>query len=261
MGKVVEKHSKKFWFVYIFFSCILTISLYIITTGEINIKMLNEEKKEIENNIKLKSNNVVIDIEQIPNTKNLLQDIITYHQFPDYPTGCESIALYILLKYYEIDVTPNDIINDIRKGELPYVENDTIYGGNPEIEFIGDPNNSNSYGVYNQPLAEVANMYKPGIISQTNFDFTEVLRLIDNNHPVLVWVTINLTEPYISNSWIYKPTGEVINWISGEHAMVVIGYNEYEVIVSDPYTGQIVSYDMDLFINRYNYLGGRALYY
>ena len=44
----------------------------------------------------------------------------TINQYPDYPTGCESVALTILLKYYGVSVTPNDIINKLEKGKTPY---------------------------------------------------------------------------------------------------------------------------------------------
>lgn len=270
MRKIFPKLSRKFWFIYIFFSSLLINFLYNTTIDYIK---LNGEKYIIEdtldyNSAMISNNEVNLDkfteTEEIiiqKSLKNLISEAVTYSQFPNYPTGCESVALYILLKYYDVEITPNDIINNLNKGVLPYYENGILYGGNPELEFIGNPYTSYSYGVYNKPLADVANLYKEGINSEIGMDFSKVLELIDQNRPVLVWNTIRLSAPYISTSWIYKPTGEVINWISGEHAVVVIGYNDYNIIVSDPYTGMIEYYDRTVFIDRYNYLGKRALYY
>jgi len=51
------------------------------------------------------------------------------NQYPKYLVGCESVALYTLLKYYDIKVTIDDIINNLEKGERPHYENNVMYGG------------------------------------------------------------------------------------------------------------------------------------
>ena len=244
---------------------------------ENKIGLLEREKKQNEEglslsakdleNIKNKNNEVEKRIIAIESSQkemeslNKVNDFPTYNQFPKYPTGCESVSLYLLLKYYEVNVTIEDIINSVPKGALPYKNNNQISGGNPELEFIGDPRNNYSYGVYNKPIAEVGEKYKAGIISKTNFDFQKVLTLVRDNHPVLVWTTINLSKPFISTTWIYPETGEKISWIGGEHAMVIFGVTDDKVIASDPYTGTIRYFNQDLFETRYNYLGKRAIYY
>lgn len=217
-------------------------------------------------NIKNKNNEVekkIIALEARKKTEEQVKttSFPTYHQFPKYPTGCESVALYLLLKYYKVDVKVEDIVSEIKKGSLPYKNNEKIYGGNPELEFIGDPRKNYSYGVYNKPIADVAIKYKKGVISKSGMAFSEVLKLVKNKHPVLVWTTINLSKPFISTSWIYSKTNEMIKWISGEHAMVIFGVSDNKVIASDPYTGTIRYFDKSLFETRYNYLGRRAIYY
>ncbi len=218
-------------------------------------------------NLQIQNNNVenmIIQIEEeIAAKKNrvIINGNFVYSQFPKYPTGCESVALYLLLKYNGVDVTVDGIVDKIKKGELPYELSGKVYGGNPEIEFIGDPRDNYSYGVYNKPLQDVANIYKNNINSEIGLEFNKVLELVKNNRPVLVWVSINLSKPYISKTWTYKETGETINWIRGEHALVIIGYSDDQVIVSDPYTGTIRYFDRDLFKSRYDYFGKRALYY
>lgn len=195
------------------------------------------------------------------NENFILSELYTYNQFPIYPTGCESVALYLLLKYNGVDVTVDDIVNNLKKGELPYKIGNEMYGGNPELEFIGDPKTKYSYGVYNKPLEDVANKFKSGVVSRKNFEFEEMLDILRNNKAVLVWTTINLEEPFISKSWIYEPTNEIINWISGEHALVIVGCTDSQIIASDPYTGTIRDFDKKLFKSRYDYLGKRVLYY
>ena len=92
-------------------------------------------------------------------------------------------------------------------------------------------------------------------------DFQEVIKLVKNNRPVIVWTSINSINPYISKSWIYKPTGETITWKNWNHAVVVIGYTENTIIISDPINGQIRNMNRQTFINIYNFMGKKALYY
>jgi len=190
-----------------------------------------------------------------------IENEITYSQFPNYPTGCESVALYILLKYYGIETTPDEIINKLKKGNLPYKIEDVMYGGNPEIEFIGDPRNDYSYGVYNTPIAEVANTFKENVQNREGIELEEVLNIVSEKRPVMVWTTVNNLPSRISAIWIYRPTGEKIYWKENEHAVVIIGYNDEQVIVSDPYTGRITRYSRNIFRENYNYMGKRAVYY
>ena len=183
------------------------------------------------------------------------------NQYPKYPTGCESVALTMLLRYYGVSVTPDDVINRLAKEDLPYYENGTKYGGNPEVGFIGSPYLKASYGVYERPIADVANQYKSGIQIKNNYPFEEVLNLVNNKIPVMVWTSMGLSVPYISTSWIYKPTMETISWKAGEHAVILIGYQGNTVAIADPIGGQVKTYPRTTFEARYNYYGRKALFY
>ena len=227
---------------------------------EIDIKQqeLNriiEEKRQIEEQRRLEQ------IRRIEASTVKIETEITYSQFPNYPTGCESIALKILLEYNGIYTSGDEIIDRLKKGQLPYKIEDEMYGGNPEIEFIGDPRNDYSYGVYNTPIAEVASTFKGNIQNREGMELEEILNLINENRPVMVWTTINNLPSRISSIWIYRPTGEKIYWKENEHAVVIIGYNDEQVIVSDPYTGRITRYNRQTFKENYNYMGKRAVYY
>lgn len=227
---------------------------------EIDIKQqeLNriiEERRQIEEQRRLEQ------IRRIEASTVKIETEITYSQFPNYPTGCESIALKILLEYNGIYTSGDEIIDRLKKGQLPYKIEDEMYGGNPEIEFIGDPRNDYSYGVYNTPIAEVASTFKGNVQNREGMELEEILNLINENRPVMVWTTINNLPSRISSIWIYRPTGEKIYWKENEHAVVIIGYNDEQVIVSDPYTGRITRYNRQTFKENYNYMGKRAVYY
>lgn len=202
-----------------------------------------------------------INTEQIEKSTVLISNVPTISQYPNYPTGCESVALTLLLRYYGVDVSVDSIISNLSKWDLPYEENGILYGGNPETHFIGSPYNDYSYGVYNNPIADVANIFKEGVTVRTGMPFSEVLALVKSNRPVVVWTSMHLAIPFISNSWIYKPTGQTINWKANEHAVLLVGYNNNEVIISDPLTGTIRHQSKEAFESRYNYYGARAVYY
>ena len=259
-----------------------------------NINKKNEElNKEIENNgkeildvenktIDIKNNNeelvkqlLSIESELTENKNNytnlynkyekmtsyVIPNMITFKQYPNYPTGCESVALYILLKYYQVNVTVDNIVDSLPRGKIPYEVNGVLHGGDPNKEFLGNPRSSEGWGIWNKGLSGVANKFKEGIIDGTDMDFNNIYNLIRENRPVLVWTTVNLKNTYETRTWISDSTGEKITWKKGNHAVVVIGYNNNQIIVSDPIDGRIKYFNKQAFINIYNYMGRRALYY
>ncbi|MBQ2872815.1 MAG: C39 family peptidase [Bacilli bacterium] len=220
----------------------------------------NENLKKQKTNLKQIYNNILE--EEMKKSTYKIDGIPLINQYSmGYPTGCESAAITSLLKYWRISVSMRDIVNVLPKGNLPYYENGIKYGGNPYIEFVGTPTNKNSYGTYEKAIITVANKYKSGIIDGTGMSLNSVLDIVREGRPVVVWVSMNMAVPYISDSWIYKPTGDKINWQANEHALVLIGYNDSQIIVADSLNGQVRYYDRSVFESRYNYFGKRALYY
>lgn len=224
-----------------------------IKENEEKLKALEKQKNVLSKKYKsLQENNKTF----------IIKGIMKINQYSiGYPTGCESAALTILLNYWNENVTIEEVAGLLKKGDAPHYENNVRYGGNPYIEFIGNPTDPNSYGVYDKPIEEIANKLKPEIINGRGMSLNEVLQIVKQNRPVIVWNTMDLKVPYISDTWIYKPTGERINWLSSLHAIVIIGYTETNVIVSDSLTGTIRYFDKNIFENRYNAFGKRALYY
>lgn len=228
----------------------------------------NKYKENInENNIKLEELNTNLDklekeYEKLyKETKFIISPFPTYHQFPNYPNGCESVALHLLLKYNGVDVSVEDIVEKLKKGDKPYRKNGKLYGGDPEVEFVGDPRSTSGYGVYELPIIDVAEYYKNGIKNITGSDLEDVLKIVRNGKPVQVWVSINLRDTYVCSTWTSTSTGKTINWLCGLHSLIIMGYTYDEIITSDPYTGKIESYDRIQFEKIYNTYGKRALYY
>ena len=200
--------------------------------------------------------------EELKKTTYIISSVPKLNQYSlGYPTGCESAALTVLLRYWGLNISMSSVVNRLPKGDLPYYDGGVRYGGNPYVEFVGTPSSYSSYGVYEKPIIQVANSFKSGVINGTGMSLNQVLEVVKEGRPVIVWVSMNMAVPYISTSWIYKPTGEKISWMANEHALVVIGYNQSQVIVVDSLTGSVRYYDKNVFRSRYNTYGKRAVYY
>lgn len=191
----------------------------------------------------------------------MINNFPTYSQFPNYPNGCETIALYLMLKYYGVNVSPETLVNNLRKGDGVHWENGIRYGGDPEIEFVGDPRDAHGYGVYQKPIINLASKYKSGMVDYTGHSLNQVLELVRSGKPVQVWVSINLKNTSVCADWIHKASGKKIKWICSLHSVVIVGFNDNYVYVSDPYAGSIKKYGRTQFQKMYNLFGKRAIYF
>jgi len=91
----------------------------------------NKDSLDKQKNILMKTYNNIIE-EQVKKNTYVIDGIAKINQYSQgYPTGCESAALTILLKYYGVNVSMSDVVNKLPKGKLPYYENGVKYGGNP----------------------------------------------------------------------------------------------------------------------------------
>lgn len=218
------------------------------------IQKLQQQYQNLSNAIKNAEENVSYEEFRLPNFP-------TYDQRKYYPNGCESVSLHLLLKYNGVEVSPETIVNTLKKGDTPHMEGNVKYGGDPEIEFVGNPKDKSGYGVYENPIITVANQYKKGIKKITGSSLSRVLEIVESGHPVQVWASSYQRTPTKCNTWIHKESGKTITWYCNFHSLVVIGFSLNKVIVSDPLTGTIVKYDRNRFEQAYDFYGRRAIYY
>ncbi|MDE6035924.1 MAG: C39 family peptidase [Ruminococcus sp.] len=202
----------------------------------------------------IKENKKIIDV------KNIAQN-------PELPTGCEVTSLTILLNHlgYPADKT------DMARNYLPkmdfYWENGIYYGADFRTTFAGNPASEYSYGCYAPCIVTTANRYLNNIgaysmarnITGTDFDGL-LTEYIDNDRPVLIWITSgNLHKSYLTSIWT-TPAGEQVQWRAYEHCVVLTGYDLDNglIYVSDPLYNNI-AYDYDKIKLRYNEMGRQAV--
>lgn len=190
---------------------------------------------------------------EYPNSFSL--NIPFVSQYPELPTGCEITALTTVLNYlgYNVDkLTMADYYLD--KGEMGEVS--------PYKAFVGNPRDEDSCGAFAPVLVNSATKYLKSqrsymnVYNITGAEYNELLDYVDDGHPVLVWETMYMKEPYESCTW--NIDGENIMWLSREHAMVLIGYTQSTYIMADPLRG-ICEYDKELVETRYKSMGKQAI--
>lgn len=169
-----------------------------------------------------------------------------------YPTGCESVSAVMLLQFLGINITVDEFIERClaKKG---FEERDgQLFGPNPREFFCGSPYDENSFGCYAPVIVKALNRgmeeteSQPGeeadiqrrweAVDETGTSLPELCRrYIDRGMPVICWACINMREPVIGPQWRLLDTGEIFTWISNEHCMLLVGYDEKGYWFNDPY--------------------------
>ena len=195
-------------------------------------------------------------------TSYFIQDVPLICQFPDFPTGCESVATVMALQFAGEKISVSEFIDNYLHTGAVYRKNGVLHGPNPYESFVGDPRSRYSLGCY-APVIENALIQYFGNAAQVKNTTGETLdtlceRYISHDIPVLVWVSIEMQEPGHGNIW-YTEDGKRFQWITKEHCMVLIGYDPNGYYFNDPYTGKQLYYEKALSDSRYEKFGKQSI--
>lgn len=190
----------------------------------------------------------------------MVEGVPTINQKPELPTGCELTALTMLLQYYGVDVSKEQIAKEVTKVPVPYVSKGKLYGGDPNKGFIGDPFSKNGFGVYKGALIPIIEKYLPGRVEDlSGGDFSQIYKALDEGRPVMIWTTIAMLNVDEKKHYWTTLEGKKIEWKTPEHAMVVVGYDDQYIYLNDPYIGKQRKYKKQVVINRWSDMGKQAL--
>jgi uncharacterized protein YvpB len=115
--------------------------------------------------------------------------------------------------------------------------------------------------VFNEPIAKVAEQFKPGVVTKTGATIDDIKAILDTGNPVLTWyVSAPMRDIMYRWAWLDE-NGELVHWPGGEHAVVVCGYDDTSLTYRDPNAGTTVIIDYDTFAKSFSELGGRIVYY
>ncbi len=171
-------------------------------------------------------------------------------------TGCESVTAVMLLQYLGCDISIYDFIDNYLEKE-PFTERDgVLYGPSPYEKFAGDPYDREAMGCY-APVIQKAMQRVLGdgfrVLDETGSDIGYLLSsYIDRDMPVALWATIDLRDIIVGPCWTLSDSGESFTWLSNEHCMLLVGYDDEHYIFNDPWNNNgIVAYDRATVEDRY----------
>lgn len=181
------------------------------------------------------------------------------NQMPDPPNGCEVTSLSMLMNYYGIKVSKNELAETIQ--HVDSFTDGGKYRGNPHQGFVGHMTIANAgWCVYNEPLYNVARKYTSHIENITGSDFLSLLKLVSNGHPVMIITTTTFNKVNNMQTWDTN-TGKV-NVTPSSHACVITGYSKPKkiVYVNNPYGYKNQPVNWKNLQASYNQQGRQALY-
>ena len=173
-----------------------------------------------------------------------------------YPTGCESVSTVMLLHFLGYDITVNEFIDKHLKKKDFEIRGGQLYGADPNLYFCGSPYNNESFGCYAPVICNALSSILGSefeIIDETDTPL-EILKekYLDHGMPVIFWICINMREPVTGPSWRLFETEEEFTWISNEHCVLLVGYDEENYYFNDPYENRgLVSFHKSLVEDRH----------
>lgn len=180
----------------------------------------NKKQKDIENNI-------------LP--EKVILDVPNISQLPDLKNGCEITSTTMMLQYSGVKVDKMTLANDIKKDptKITYDDNGNILEwGDPDYGFVGDITGIHEgYSVNPKPIIDLIKKYiKPKDL--TNKDYREIEKSIALEKPVVVWITVDFSNPSQDRTW--KKDNKVIDGHFNQHSIIVTGYDSKYVYYNDP---------------------------
>jgi uncharacterized protein YvpB len=194
--------------------------------------------------------------EFIPDSKLLDVPLLNQMDEPRLVNGCEVTSLAMMLNFYQIKVSKNELAERISKVPLNYPNH---LKGNPNFGFVGDMAEGPGLSVYNGPIYDLAKEYvgSENVLNLTNLPFEEVLKKVGSGHPVWVITTVDL-EPGVEFREWNTPQGKVKVTLSG-HSVVITGYDQQYIYVNDPYGYKNRKIEKQTFIDAWKEMGRQAI--
>ena len=193
--------------------------------------------------------------EVVKKGKSLYVKVPEIIQTPELPTGCESVALTIVLNSFGYKLEKTDIAKN-------YLER----GTDMATSYVGDPFSKNGAGCFPPAIVNAADKYleeKGDKRTGHNITGTSIDDLctdyIENGFPVIVWSSIDMTSPDKTGG-AYTYQGQSYQWYGSEHCVVLYGYDKGKdvYLVSDPLVG-LVERDAAAFRDIYEKIGEYAV--
>jgi len=198
--------------------------------------------------------------------KHLIKDFEVIYQLPELPTGCEITAFTMALNYYGFDVSKETMALRFLPSKSPEFhrsKDGKLIGPDLNKYFIGNPASDSGYVCGTTAVSAAAKRYfrsiksESSVIDMTEAEPQELYRLISEDTPVVVWVTIEMKDRPETEGW-YTEDGRYVDWSTLDHGAVLIGYDENTVTIADPLSG-IITYKKERFESVFRSRGSKCV--
>ncbi|MED4227703.1 C39 family peptidase [Neobacillus cucumis] len=192
------------------------------------------EETESQNEKQTQTQNVVPDA----SGKIVINDVPHIQQMPELPRGCEVTSLTMLLQYAGVSVDKMKLATEINT--VPFRDQNGVHG-NPNEGFVGDMYSfdNSGYGVYHDPIVDLAETYLPGrIIDLTGQSIDSVYKMIKSGSPVWVITNSRFASLPQSEFSVWNTQTGTVQITYREHSVLVVGYDDNYVYINDPLTDQ-----------------------
>lgn len=201
--------------------------------------------------------------------KKVLIKIPCYLQGSDMATGCELVSARMALKSCGIELSNRYIVSKVECSELKVDKKGRLYGKSPFENFIGNPASESGFGCYPPVIIKlIDDLSIPGLTAENvSYESLDTLshKYLDSGIPVMVWLTIEMRESYLTDSWYLtdengKRTDKKYTWRAEEHCMLLVGYDDKYYYFNDPLgDGKVSKYEKSLVEQRYKEIGSYSV--
>lgn len=196
--------------------------------------------------------------------ETVLIDVPVTSQFPEFHNGCEAVAVKMMFDAFGIEKDKSEVVDEFPKDETEVEFDD--YGnisvwGDPDIGFVGSMPGQEEigYSINPDPVVKYIGRYFENPVNLTGASNEVLERYLRAGNPVVVWITVGFSDVTTSTSWM-TPDGREINGTFDTHAMTLVGFDQYNYYLNDPFTG---TKDMQVSKARFNevwaQLGSKAV--
>lgn len=198
-------------------------------------------------------------IEEVVLAEEIIVDVPLINQMdaPSLYNGCEVTSLAMLLRFWGIEVTKNELAAGILRVPAQYSDGKN---GNPNMGFVGNMEDGPGLGVYHGPIFHLAQTYVNNplkVENLTNYPFTSILEKVGKGVPVWVITTTNFSAIPTLQTWS-TPQGSV-EVTYKMHSVVITGYDQENIYVNDPYGTKNKKVNREKFIESWEQMGSQAI--
>ena len=201
--------------------------------------------------------------------KNKIIDAPYIYQNVDYPNGCESVSAVMALRYFGIDMTVDDFIdNYLDMGDAPVVGG---IGPDPTLVYCGDPRRKDGWGCHSSVIVNALDKFidyeKFTVSSYRGRTLDELCRrYIDRDIPVIIWATVGMVDSSAEQYWASwtTPQGKAVTYNKKLHCLLLVGYDENNYYFNDSmnlssHGTRYIGYSKATAEKAYNILGRQSI--